>query len=147
MAFHTIRAKILWVRIFVTACAFSEIEIYVPGFDCIFRPSFRVTLVAFYFRVLSGQRVICQSMVEGIGLQTNDIHIRTLVIGMTVLAVSLKLAVIALLIRESLFHGFMTVQAEQIVYPSRQRMARIAILQFFLSRVRPCEFSGREELG
>lgn len=60
MAFHAIRAKILWVRIFVTVRAFAEFEIDVPGLDCIFRPFFRVTLVAFYFRVPSGQRVICQ---------------------------------------------------------------------------------------
>jgi len=142
----TILAKRVWVRIFVAVCTCAEFHSDISGsrrFSLLLPP---VAFDAFDFRMFPGQGVICQSMVEGIGIQTNDIHIRTLVIGMTVLAVSLEFAVITVPFRESLFHRFMTIQAERIVYPLRQRMARIAILEFLLSRVRSCKLSGRKEL-
>lgn len=86
-------------------------------------------------------------MVEDFGIQIDNIRIRTLMIGVAFLAASLELAMIALPIRKSFLHGFMTVQAERIVHPPRQGMARVAILQFLLLRVRPREISGREEPG
>ena len=147
MAFQAVNVKIGRVRIFVTVHAFAEAEVDVAGLDRVLRSFFRMTFVAIDFRMLSGQGIIRLPVVEGLGIQIDDVRVKTLMVVVTGRAASLELAVIALPTRESRLHGFVAVKAERIVYPFCQSMARIAILQLFLFRVRAGEFSGREESG
>lgn len=135
MAFQTIRFKTFWMRVFVAILTCAEFDSYIAGPGGGVPFLLGMTFIAIDFRVLSGQRVIRQAVIEGLEIQANDIPFEALVVRVTFLAASLKPAVVAGLRCQPFLYNLVAIQAKRIVDALCQRVAGITVLELFLLRV------------